>query len=236
MITLSFYFALNNRLMKTNKTYFITLGILLVTGFLFSFYYSKAFLFITLNRQHNFLLNVFFINYTFLGDGILALCLVALLWLWFKKKGAALITFFSFLSSGLLVQLIKNSTHLPRPRLYFEPGRYSYFIEGVSMANNKSFPSGHTATAFALATVFILSGSNKKIQLPVLLAALLVGYSRIYLAQHFLEDVLAGAFIGTACAVLSHTIYTKRLYIFKPVKIIRKKPFPVVNDAGLQPG
>jgi membrane-associated phospholipid phosphatase len=222
--------------MKQKKTYFITLLALLVSALICTGFFNKAEIFILLNNQHSFLLNVFFINCTFLGDGIFALCLIALLYFGFNKKPAAILTLCSFLSSGLIVQLIKNITHMPRPKLYFEPGRYQYFIDGVSMANDKSFPSGHTATAFALAAVFILLTANKKMQLPVLFAALLVGYSRIYLAQHFLEDVLAGAFIGTACAVLSHLAYTKRFFVLKPVKIIRKKTFPVVNDAALQPG
>ncbi len=164
---------------------------------------GKEACFISLNNYHPYWLNVFFINYTFIGDGMFAIVLIALLYFYFKRKqqGFAMLT--SFIISGLAAQIIKNLVNSPRPRLYFEAGQYLHFIDGVSLANNSSFPSGHTATAFAIATVLVLMINNKKSQLFILLAAVLVAYSRIYLAQHFLLDVVIGAIIGTASGVLS---------------------------------
>lgn len=109
----------------------------------------------------------------------------------------------SFIISGLAAQIIKNLVNSPRPKLYFEAGQYLHFIDGVNLANNSSFPSGHTATAFAIATVVVLMISNKKGQLFIVLAAALVGYSRIYLAQHFLLDVIIGAIIGCTSGVMA---------------------------------
>lgn len=108
----------------------------------------------------------------------------------------------SFLFSGIVVQGIKNFVFAPRPRLFFEQGQYLHFLDGVSMANYASFPSGHTATVFALATVYAIYTHSKLKQLFYLWLAVLVGYSRIYLAQHFLLDVIIGAIIGTATAWL----------------------------------
>jgi membrane-associated phospholipid phosphatase len=42
-----------------------------------------------------------------------------------------------------------------------------------------------------------------------LIAAILVGYSRIYLAQHFLDDVLAGAMIGVLSAIFCWMFFDK---------------------------
>jgi len=156
---------------------------------------GKTAAFILLNAYHPFELNVFFINYTFMGDGIFAICFIALLF-YCKKKQQGYAMLFSFLFSGITVQLIKNWVSAPRPRLFFEAGQYLHFIDGVSLANHSSFPSGHTATAFAIATVMVLFMKDKSWQLPVLISAILVGYSRIYLAQHFLADVMIGALIG----------------------------------------
>jgi len=176
---------------------------------------GKAAAFISLNAYHPFLLNVFFINYTFIGDGIFALCLIAAIFFYYKRKQQGFALLYSFLISGLLVQLIKNLVDSPRPRLFFEAGQYLHFINGVSLANNSSFPSGHTATAFAIATVMALMLKDKSWQLLLLIAAVLVGYSRIYLAQHFLLDVIIGALIGSTSGIAA-------VYLAQNIKGIKR--------------
>ncbi len=64
------------------------------------------------------------------------------------------------------------------------------------MPRSRSFPSGHTAAAFAFAV-----GAGRELPqsaLPLLALASLVGYSRIHTGVHYPGDVLAGA----ACGVL----------------------------------
>ena len=71
-----------------------------------------------------------------------------------------------------------------------------------------SFPSGHTASSFAVATVIGLKYSfmvkNKKYKLiyPLLAFAALIGFSRVYIGVHYPLDVAFGAIIGVICALL----------------------------------
>ena len=66
---------------------------------------------------------------------------------------------------------------------------------------NSSFPSGHTSSWFALATVY--SVKYPKYAIPLYGAGVLVGLSRIYLGQHYPSDILAGAVIGIGVGYLT---------------------------------
>ena len=156
--------------LRQHKTYFAGLLFILLFGMCFLLINGKSAAFISLNTYHPFMLNVFFINYTFIGDGIFALCTITAIFFYYKRKQQGLALLYSFLISGLIVQVIKNLIDSPRPRLFFEAGQYLNFIDGVSLANNSSFPSGHTATAFAIATVMILMMKDKNWQLLILIA------------------------------------------------------------------
>ena len=71
----------------------------------------------------------------------------------------------------------------------------------VQMPRSSSFPSGHTASAFAFATA---AGSTQPLlSAPLRAVATLVGYSRVHTGVHYPADVLAGAFIGVSAAELA---------------------------------
>lgn len=94
-----------------------------------------------------------------------------------------------------------------RPITYLAENFPVHLVDGARANRVYSFPSGHTAAAFTIALI-MSHMINKKIWsfiLPVL--ALLVGYSRVYLAQHFLTDVFAGMLIGIVSAIFSLMIY-----------------------------
>ena len=72
------------------------------------------------------------------------------------------------------------------------------FARHVNMPRSRSFPSGHTAAAFAFA---VGAGREMPRAAPLLLAlATLVGYSRIHTGVHYPGDVVAGALCGIAFA------------------------------------
>ena len=86
--------------------------------------------------------------------------------------------------------------------------KYPNLIHPVSTEPDPSFPSGHTAAAFSLATSLSITYPKWYVIAPSALWACGVGYSRINQGVHYPSDVLAGAVIGTGCAFLN--IYINR--------------------------
>jgi membrane-associated phospholipid phosphatase len=72
----------------------------------------------------------------------------------------------------------------------------------VPLPDSPAFPSGHAATAFA-AAVALAAFTHRTLWLPLLAVAGLVGYSRIWLGVHHVSDVIGGAALGAAVAVVA---------------------------------
>jgi undecaprenyl-diphosphatase len=174
----------------------------IITSFLT--FFSRVDGFIILNSFHTPALNLIFNSITFIGDGLFSI-LICLFILIFAKTHSklALIVFVAYLSSGITAQILKAIIYAPRPSSYFKLHEYKYYIDAfaTSRSGTNSFPSGHSASVFALATVF--SVYFKKNYISLVLISILVCYSRIYLAHHFLVDVLAGMILGLLFGTLS---------------------------------
>ena len=92
------------------------------------------------------------------------------------------------LSAALVAQALKRIFRRRRPSA--ELGGRSPLCEVPCCY---SFPSGHTMTAFAVATSFGLMSS---IGALTLVLAVGIGISRIYLGAHYPFDVIVGAVVG----------------------------------------
>ena len=103
--------------------------------------------------------------------------------------------------SGALISALKPILNLPRPASVLS--EVSFHRIGDALLKN-SMPSGHTLTAFAIASaIFFTSPINKrKPLLTLFILAAFVGLSRIGVGAHWLTDVLAGAGIGFWCGLL----------------------------------
>ncbi len=83
----------------------------------------------------------------------------------------------------------------------------------LSIADEYSFPSNHTGTAFSIATTFALRYTKyPQLYVPMYFWGLVVGYGRIYWGMHYPSDVLGGALLGSLSAI---TIYSLRAEIIK---------------------
>ena len=179
--------------------------------------HGDAVLFFNANRKP--VLDYFFRYWTHLGDGIFVgvLFIGLVIWKWRLAIVFVALGFAQLLFSQGLKRLVFHD--VPRPTRYFEGITDLNLIEGLNHHGSFSFPSGHTITAFALATFFaIVFRQHKGLSLAFLVGAILVAISRIYLLQHFLRDVLAGSFIGVTIAIGVFFLFEKYVFKKSPLK------------------
>ena len=70
-----------------------------------------------------------------------------------------------------------------------------------------SFPSGHTASSFAVTMVVFMCRFPFFVVEPILILSILIGFSRIYLRVHYLTDVVVGLFLGLICGAASVMLF-----------------------------
>ena len=78
----------------------------------------------------------------------------------------------------------------------------------VPLADDWSFPSGHTTNSLACAWV-LFRRAPKKFGVPALILAILIAFSRLYVGIHFPTDVLGGAVVGICSACLAMWLVPK---------------------------
>jgi undecaprenyl-diphosphatase len=143
---------------------------------------------------------------TFLMQQITSLgsIFLALVALWLILKGSnkerlfGIIMVVSVLIEVAIVNgFLKNFIARPRPFNVSDE-----ILPAVDILSDYSFPSGHTALAFAMAFVFYRY-LPKKYGIPAIIIASFVGLSRVQLGVHYLSDVIGGiifAYISTRIA------------------------------------
>lgn len=160
--------------------------------------FPKGELELLINKYHSPGLDFLFKYITHLGDGsLLAVLLVGFL---FYNYYLSILAAFSIILQSVIVSLFKRLIFkgLERPLAFFGEDVHLNFVDGVDVHSSNTFPSGHTATAFAIFALLFIAFNNRQLIFALLpfILAFLVGLSRVYLLQHFVVDAYFGAIFG----------------------------------------
>ena len=194
---------------KENRYFLILFLLFLYIGGTLLFFESQGDAIFFFSDKRTVFGDLFFTYFTKVGEEGMYFVVIACLLYFIKPLNYRFIAYIALLGGTvtLISYFLKTYFRHPRPSLYFERnGILDEIIRVADVALNgglNSFPSGHTMSGFALYAFVAFVIPNKKWGgILLFLVAFLVGLSRIYLVQHFLQDVYIGAIIGVGIGVL----------------------------------
>lgn len=167
---------------------------------------------VKVNNQSSIIFDYFFKYITYVGDGVL-LYILSFALIIFSRKWA-LLSIISLLITTIVVQILKRLLfdNFYRPSRFFkdliDDGSW-HLVDGVELYDRFSFPSGHTALSFCFLIILCYYLKSNFWSLFSIALAFLVGFSRIYLTQHFLIDVWFGSLIGSLISLTVITYFEK---------------------------
>lgn len=187
-------------LVRQNKTFLLLHAVLLLVGSYPVIMFDKVTLFLKLNSLHHPFFDQFFYYITFGGSsaayGLLMATLVAMK----RDNRSLLLGASSFVAMSGIVQGLKRIVlfNQLRPIALIPTAAPLHLVEGIVPPTHLSFPSGHAATIFTAVYLIHLLAQKKPFwfSLLLLLVAVAVAYSRVYLCQHFYRDIYVGAWVG----------------------------------------
>lgn len=169
--------------------------------------YGKENSFLVINKYNSPEFDYFFRYLTYLGDGLIWIPLFVYALIFRRDFFLAVLT--GLIICTLLSQGLKRFVFEDSYRPIVLLAEKVRTIPGYYINRAHSFPSGHTSTAFTLALLgaFLVKRNFWTYFFPVI--AFFVGYSRVYLAQHFVIDVLAAMYIGIISAWFALFFYQR---------------------------
>lgn len=180
--------------------------------------YSKTEGLVLVNSTWTPFQDVFFKYATYLGNGEAAIAIVLFLALFVSfRKG--IIALSSFVLSAIVTQFFKHLIFSEAMRPYiilwddFKNGDLHLVLSEEIMKRGNSFPSGHTTSAFSVCLVLVLFIQKPVWALFLGFVAIIASYSRVYLAQHFFEDVFAGAIIGVSGTLIVYFLFERKNWL-----------------------
>lgn len=166
---------------------------------------EKTILLLIQNGIRNPVLTPFFVTVTRLGNGgLIWIALAVILLIPKKTRKTGCMAALSLLGSLIINNLIlKNLTARIRPYEIING-----LVPIIRKPTDYSFPSGHTASSFAAACI-LYRKLPKRFGIPILMLAVLIGFSRLYVGVHYPSDVLFGIISGAGISYVAEMAVNK---------------------------
>jgi membrane-associated phospholipid phosphatase len=191
---------METNVLRSNYLFIITAAVFAALLFGLHALLPKGYENIVLNSERFAMFDNIVITVTHMGLGSVLLFVSVFLGL--KRAKYFLFAVLAIALAGLLTYALKQFVFYGEPRPFcFLAGYDLRLIPDYKYHCSNTFPSGHTMAAFAFSTVAAAASKLKSAQLFFALFAATVGFSRMYLLQHFSIDVCAGAVLGTICGL-----------------------------------
>lgn len=194
---------------------------------------SKTEILLSINSLANPVLDQWMKITTQIGDGV-TMAIIGIPILLFLRLKSTFLWIYAGVLHSFLVQISKKLIfpNEPRPWKVIDPNLISLPENYIPHSNN-SFPSGHTATAFCMALLMVIIFRSANVNLRILIVfisisiAIAVGFSRMYLFQHWLIDVVFGSLVGIVSVGLAYGIQNYLLRFPRYNQISQKR---IVNE------
>ncbi len=210
------------KLLERQKTFLTAFAVWIALSIILLLIADKIYWQQIFNENHTLAADYFFRYFTWLGDGLL-IAIVSVM-LAFYKIRLSIFSMATYLISGLLAQLLKRFIFddVNRPGYVFDQLNLQLTqVLDVGLKSYHSFPSGHTTSAFAFFFVLsVMFAEQKHVwQFIFFAAALLVGFSRVYLNLHFVNDVVMGSMLGLVTTFFMYPLFAgfKAPWLDKPL-------------------
>lgn len=203
-----------------NRWFFYPFLIWVIAGGFLLGTYDRRQLFETVNGRHTEALDIFMRYLTHFGTGPIIILILLLLVAAPKFRNWWFVITAAICSAvpSIIIQVLKGIFNAPRPFEYFKSdSSWIHFSQGWGeRLHHHSFPSGHSGAAFSIYCLLALLLPQRYRWLGTFLFffALLVGYSRLYLAAHFFADVYVGSILGTVITMTAFWVMEKNTHRF----------------------
>ena len=185
------------KLFKYNKALLVVYALFSIAVLIILSLYGKIEAQLIANQFYHPFFDGFFFYSTKVVEWFSFIVIISILFL----KGAkwAINGLFIYGITALITFMLKRQVFIEAMRPTFDNTNFRLISSdfGLHQLTNHSFPSGHTTAAFTLFCFLALISSHKNRGYIYGVIAVIIGYSRVYLSQHFFEDILMGATVGT---------------------------------------
>lgn len=188
---------------QLHRNYLVPYLVLVFLTLLMLIFIPKGEEVLWLNQFYNPLLSNLFVWFTRLGEEIVAIA-IGIGILMFMPYRYVFGYIIATLALSLIIYVFKHYIYSDALRPVVLLKEYPLqLVKELHINTRFSFPSGHTATAFAVFSYVAFSVKNKY-KFFLIIFPFLAGLSRIYLVQHFLIDVVAGSVLGVFIASIAY--------------------------------